>query len=87
MTDNVTDLKTRRALADERRARDAASLIARISDGKEAWHSYRVYAPADMGTPTVQVAHPDIDGRLTMTPRQARELGAALIEAADKARE
>lgn len=85
--DNVTDLKTRRMLADERRARDAASLVAAISDGREAWRSYRVYAPPGMGTPTVQLAHSDLGGRLTMTPRQAEELGAALIEAAKRARE
>lgn len=87
MTDNVTDLKTRRVLADARRARDAASLVASISDGKQSWQSYRVYAPPGMGTPTVQLAHADIEARLTMTPRQAEELGAALIEAAKRATE
>jgi hypothetical protein len=84
---NVTGFKSRTAAASARRARDAEALVAKISDGSQSWQNYSVYAPAGYGIPTVELAHSDLPGRIRLTRRQAEELGAALIEAAKRARE
>lgn len=75
------------AAAAERRAQDAAALVARVRTSKQSFEDIRVYAPKDLGIPTVEIAQIDLPDRIRLLPDRAEELGRALIEAARKARE
>lgn len=80
----MTELEARRAAAAERRAGDAAALVATIAEGGGS--SFRVYAPDDMGIPTVEVRNNRRFDPIMLKPDQAEAIGKALIEAATRAR-
>jgi hypothetical protein len=69
----------------ERCARDQEALVARITDGPVA--NFRIMAPKDIGTPTVEIRHTYIECPIRITPDQADAIGHALIEAAKRWRE
>jgi len=69
-----------------RRQRDAATLVAKISLGKQPWQSMSVFAPNDLGIPTVELRYAEIADSVFLLPDAAEALGKALIAAAARAR-
>ncbi len=75
----------RRRAAEERRAQDAKALVATISEGGEG-QCFRVFAPDDLGIPTVEIRNGMRFDPIMLLPDHAEALGKALIAAAAKAR-